>query len=85
MIGALLSPSSRYSQDLVFELYYFVPLHGRTELDAAFGLLAQLVKILDLGPVLETVGKICGRVQEEFEKMVKDPLVRYQCLEYACI
>jgi hypothetical protein len=82
MIAGLLSPSSRYSRDFVFELFYFVALHGRTDLDAVFGLLSQAVEILQLGPVLDTVYAICNRVQEVLDGMSEDPLISYHVLVF---
>jgi hypothetical protein len=82
MIGALLSSFSRYSKDVTFELYYFVALHGRTDLDAAFGLLSQVVKILQLGPVLDTVDRIVAALQQQFDAMIRDPLISYIFLKF---
>jgi hypothetical protein len=82
MLGALLSSYSRYTREVTFELFYFVALHGRTELDAAFGLLSQTVKILQLGPVLDCVEMIVPALQREFDRMIKDPSITYTFLKF---
>jgi hypothetical protein len=82
MLGALLSSSSRYARDVTFEFYYFVALHGRTDLDAAFGLLSQTVKILQLGPVLDCVEMIVPALQREFDEMIRDPNIMYTFLKF---
>jgi hypothetical protein len=85
MIGALLSPSSPWSKMGIFELLYLVALHGRTELDAGFGLLSQTVKILELGPVLDTPELIAERLTEEFAGMIKDPNIHYYFLVFVIL
>jgi hypothetical protein len=77
MLGALLSPSSRWSKGILFELYYLVAMHGRTDLDAAFGLLAQTADVLELGPVLDTPELIAERLQQNFDLMIKKPFTKY--------